>query len=340
MAENSRKRPRSRKSRKAPGAEALHAGWLRWVVPVLLVGGLIVAALHWGDLKAFGKLLASMQPLWLLGALALQVLTYAALSAEWAMVLGAGRKRAPIGKLFMLTITKLFADQVVPTAGLSGNMVVVHQLTKIAGKREVAVAAVILEIVAYYISYAVAALAALVMIWFDGAISGFIVAIVSAFLCLAVAIPAGTLWLQRKGPSAAPKWLRRFDTAEDGLELIGSAPKGLVRDPVLIAKLSALNGTVFVLDALTLLLCLFGLGVHAGFDAAYVPLILASIVVTLGPIPMGLGSFEATCIGMLRVMGVPFEAALSATLLYRGFALWLPLVLGMIFARRALKGET
>jgi uncharacterized membrane protein YbhN (UPF0104 family) len=219
-------------------------------------------------------------------------------------------------------------------------MVVVHQLTRLAGKRELAVAAVILEIIAYYLSYAIAALAALAMIWLNGDISRFILVILSLFLCLAAAIPSATLWLQRKGTSAAPNWLRKFDTAEEAFEMIGSAPKRLVRDPLLIAKLSALNGAVFVLDALTMLFCLFGLGVQAPFDAAYVPLILASIVVTLGPIPMGLGSFEATCVGMLRVMGVPFEAALSATLLYRGFALWLPLALGMVLARRTLKRET
>jgi uncharacterized protein (TIRG00374 family) len=317
----------------------LSAGWVKWLVPLLLVGGLVVAALHWGDLRAFASLLASVEPLWLLGALGLQILTYASLSAEWALVLAAGGKRASVGRLFTLTITKLFTDQIVPTAGLSGNMVVVQQLTRIAGKRELAVAAVILEIIAYYVSYAVCTLAALAMIWLRGDISRFIVAIVSVFLCLAAAIPAGTLWLQHKGPSAAPKWLRRFKAAEDLFELIGSAPRRLVRSRVLIAELSALNASVFVLDALTLEFCLLGLGVHAPFDAAYVPLILASIVVTLGPIPMGLGSFEATCVGMLRAMGVPFEAALSATLLYRGFALWFPLVLGMVTARRALKSD-
>jgi glycosyltransferase 2 family protein len=34
---------------------------------------------------------------------------------------------------------------------------------------------------------------------------------------------------------------------------------------------------------------------------------------------------------------VPFEAALSATLLFRGFTLWLPLIPGGILLRRALK---
>lgn len=41
---------------------------------------------------------------------------------------------------------------------------------------------------------------------------------------------------------------------------------------------------------------------------------------------------------MLRVMGVPFEAALSATLLLRGFTLWLPLILGMALARQLKSG--
>ena len=70
---------------------------------------------------------------------------------------------------------------------------------------------------------------------------------------------------------------------------------------------------------------------------AFSAFILASIVVTLGPIPMGLGSFEAVSIGMLRAGGVPFEAALSATLLFRGYTLWLPLLPGMIATRRQLR---
>jgi uncharacterized membrane protein YbhN (UPF0104 family) len=54
---------------------------------------------------------------------------------------------------------------------------------------------------------------------------------------------------------------------------------------------------------------------------------------------MGLGSFEAVSIGMLRAMGVPFEAALSATLLFRGYTLWAPLIPGMFAARRQLRNE-
>jgi uncharacterized membrane protein YbhN (UPF0104 family) len=51
---------------------------------------------------------------------------------------------------------------------------------------------------------------------------------------------------------------------------------------------------------------------------------------------MGLGTFEATCVAMLRTLGVPLEAALMATLLLRGFTLWLPMLPGLLLARREL----
>jgi hypothetical protein len=64
---------------------------------------------------------------------------------------------------------------------------------------------------------------------------------------------------------------------------------------------------------------------------------MASVVAIFAPVPLGLGTFEATSIAMLGLMGIRFEAGLSATLLYRGFALWLPLLLGMVISRRELR---
>jgi glycosyltransferase 2 family protein len=37
------------------------------------------------------------------------------------------------------------------------------------------------------------------------------------------------------------------------------------------------------------------------------------MVATFGLVPLGLGTFEATCVAMLRTLGVPLEAALMAT---------------------------
>lgn len=52
---------------------------------------------------------------------------------------------------------------------------------------------------------------------------------------------------------------------------------------------------------------------------------------------MDLGTFEASCVAMLHVLQVPLEVALTATLLLRGFTVWLPTLPGLWLAQRALR---
>ena len=313
------------------------ANWRSWLLALLLVAGVVVAVLHWGDVKQFAALVSHSQPLWLLAGAGAQLLTYVALALQWRQVLRAAKCRAPFGKLLGLTVSKHFADQMVPTAGMSGNVVVVDRLQAIGASRAVALATLIITIIAYYASYGVVSFIALILLWLQGHSSWVVIGLIGASLGLSAGVPALALWLQRKGAKAIPRWLRRIRTVCELFEMIKEAPTRLVRSERLIAECALLNGAVFALDGLTMQFCLYALGVHATFSAAFSAFIMASIVVTLGPIPMGLGSFEAVSIAMLRAMGVPFEAALSATLLFRGYTLWVPLVPGMFATRRQLK---
>ncbi len=322
---------------KAPPKQIVSGRWQRWIFPVLLVGALIVAVLHFGDLKKFAELLQRARPAWLAAALVLQFGTYALLSAQWWLALKHGGSPLSMRGLLPLTITKLFADQVVPTAGVSGNVLLVDRLCAKKVPRENAVAATILAIIAYYVSYAVCAVATVALLWFRGKLSLLLVGLAVLLLAVAAAIPSGALWLSDKGEKALPKWLLERESVRQLVELVGEAPNDLVRGPKLIGQLALLNLGVFLADVMTLMACLLALGEQARFGASFVAFAMASIVVTLGPVPLGLGSFEATSTGMLRLMGVGFEAAIAATLLYRGFALWLPLVLGMILTRGELK---
>jgi uncharacterized protein (TIRG00374 family) len=313
------------------------ANWRTWVLGLLLAAAVVFAAFHWGDVRQFANLIAHAEPLWLLAAFVAQLLTYIALAAEWLVVLRACDCKTSFAKLLPLTLTKHFADQMVPTAGMSGNVVVVDRLHTLGASRRVAVAAVILTIISYYVSYAIVAIAALFLLWLISEDSWAMAGLITVFLVVAGGIPTLALWLQKKGQRAVPKWLRSVGPIREHFDMIGEAPAKLVRSGELITELSILNGITFALDGLTMQFCLFALGVHVPFAAAFVAFIMASIVVTLGPIPMGLGSFEAVSIGTLRLAGISFEAALSATLLFRGFTLWLPLIPGMIAARRDLK---
>jgi glycosyltransferase 2 family protein len=317
--------------------KGIAARWSRWIFAVLLVGAVVAAALHFGDLKRFAALLTKARPAWLAAALALQAATYLFLSAQWWLALRDGGSPLPFRKLIPLTITKLFADQVIPTAGVSGNVLLIDRLCAKGVPRKNSVAATILAIIAYYVSYAVTTVVTVILLWITGKLTLLLFGLAALLLAVAAGIPACVLWLSDKSSRSLPRWLRDRSSVRELMDLVGEAPRGLVRDPKLIAQLALLNLGVFMADAATLAACLLAVGERAHMAAAFVAFSMASIVVTLGPVPLGLGSFEATSTGMLRLLGVSFEAAVAATLLYRGFALWLPLALGLVLTRREFK---
>jgi uncharacterized protein (TIRG00374 family) len=325
------------KKKKNSISSKVASSWRSWFLAVLLIAGLVIAVLHWGDVKRFGKLLTEAKPLWLLAAAALQLATYFGLAAQWWLVLRRGRTPEEGTDLFRLTLAKHFADQVVPTAGMSGNVLLVDRLVSFGVPRENAIAALLLQIIAYYFSYALGALWVLVVLWWKSRMSLLLTGAVLVFLVVAAGIPALTLWLHKRGREKLPRFLANWSKTKSFFQIIGEAPARLVRNPQLIGSLTALNLAVFIADAATMQACIHALGVHAPLSAGYVAFMMASIAVILGPIPMGLGSFEAVSIAMLRLFGVPFEAAVSATLLFRGFTLWLPLLPGGLLLRRELK---
>jgi len=71
-------------------------------------------------------------------------------------------------------------------------------------------------------------------------------------------------------------------------------------------------------------------------DARFASFGIASMVATIGPIPVGLGTFEAGSVGMLSFLGVSIEAALAGTLLLRALTFWLPMLPGIWLARREI----
>jgi uncharacterized protein (TIRG00374 family) len=120
------------------------------------------------------------------------------------------------------------------------------------------------------------------------------------------------------------------------LAAIGGAPTYLLRDATLFFQTTLFQASVFLLDAATLWTMLRAIGQNVSFLLAFPSFIVASMVASLGLIPLGLGTFEATCIAVLRALGIPLEAALTATLLLRGLTLWAPMAPGLWLARREL----
>ena len=95
-----------------------------------------------------------------------------------------------------------------------------------------------------------------------------------------------------------------------------------------------LQVAIFLLDAGTLWIMLYALGLSVHPALVFASFMLSTLARTLGPVPGGLGIFEAASVATLKLMGVPIAAGLAATLLFRGFSYWLPMAPGILLARR------
>ncbi len=108
----------------------------------------------------------------------------------------------------------------------------------------------------------------------------------------------------------------------------------MLRDPRLVFETITLQSGIFLLDAATLWCTGRAVGLNVDVGSTFMSFILASVVATLSLIPLGLGSFEGTCTGLLHLMGGGLEASLAATLILRGLTLWLPMLPGLVMIRR------
>ena len=305
----------------------------KWLLTALVLAGLVFAIRHFAQFEQFVALARKAQPIWLLAALALQALTYLSVAAGWSAVLRRAGSSQPITRLIPVAISKLFADQAIPGAGLGGSLLLIEHLTRLGTPRGAAMAALLVSMIGYYASYAVLALVMLFVLWSHSQATPLLTGLVTTFLIVAIAIPSLALWLRRRGSQPLPPRIEQIGPLQKLLQIVGEAPERLIRDKALVGKVTLFNGSVFLADAATLAACLLAVGEPLDLPTAFIALMAGSIAMTLTPIPLGLGTFEASCIGMLTLLGVPIEPAVAATLLLRGMTLWLPLALGLVLLR-------
>lgn len=311
----------------------------RWLPGALLLGLLLIVALRSVEWRHFAEIVRRAEPVWLLAALPLQLSTYLCAAGVLHRGIAASGERRSIASLVPLGLAKLFIDQVVPTGGIGGTLLVVRALERRGVRRGVAAAAVVVNTLAFYAAYAIAVGVALGVLWLRREFHPAILVLVTLFAAYATTIPVLILWIVYGGPRSRPSWFSRVPGLDAALRAIDEAPASTFRHPILFVESTLLQLAIVALDAATLDVLLRSLGHPVGFRVVFTSFVLASVAATLSLLPGGLGSFEAGAVASLRFLGLPLEVSLAGTLLLRGFTLWLPLVPGVWFARHEMTGH-
>lgn len=311
--------------------------WLAWLFGAAILATVIAAALHLSEERALVVAAEHAAPTWILAALAVQVATYLAPAAVWRLVAHAGGYRLPLGQAYRLSLAKLFIDQALPSGGLSGATLVAHALERHGMPRHLVMASLVISLISYYAAYVACLAAALAIFSLNGHSNGVLFALSVVFIAYAALLVWAALALSGRSPRLPPRALEHLRLAKAGLQLLNQADRRLVRNVPLLSRAMLWQLLLVFLDVTTLWMLVRAVGVAAPFSGVFASFMAASLLRTVGFIPGGLGTFEATAVFTLKMSGVPIAEALAATLLFRGLSFWLPMVPGLIFSRAALR---
>lgn len=312
------------------------ARWLPWLLGAGMVVAVIVVALRSSEAGQFVRLTERAEPWWLAVALALQGGTYWAQAEVFRVVARAARCRLPLAPVYKLGLAKIFVDQALPSAGISGTFVLARGLEALGLKRAAVAAAVSIDLASYYAAYIVSLAGALVYAAIHREASEFVVLVSIVFGIFAIAIGLAVVALSGRGARRLPFGLSRLRSVRVTLEFLQDAEPRYVRSPRLLLLTSALQLVIVVLDAATVWVLIRSLGERSAALGVFASFVISSLFRTIGILPGGLGTFEASSVLTLKLVGVAVPVALSATLLFRGLSFWLPLVPGLWYSRHAV----
>lgn len=297
---------------------------------------MVIIATHFSEQREFFRLAREAQFSWLFVAVALQAGTYFAQGRIWSAIARAANKHLPFALLYKLALAKLFVDQALPSAGISGTFVVARVLEKRALPRPTVLAGVVINTTSFFLAYAVAMIGASTVILFRQP-NAFILVSCLLFIAFCIAVPYGLIKIAGKDTPKKPGWLVRNHVVQNALSIMKDADPKLVRNRRLQVVAAFYQLMTFIIDATTLWVLIRSLGAFAPPIDLYASYMVSNVVRTVSFVPGGLGTFEGALLLLLRRTRIPVSVGLAAALLFRGLTFFLPMIPGFWFSHRLAK---
>src|SRR5262245_17386516 len=137
--------------------------------------------------------MAKADPLWIFVAVVLQAATYLAQGKIWTAIARGVRRHLPLALAYKLALAKLFVDQALPSAGISGTVVVAQVLESGPLPQSAILAGVVINTTSFFIAYAFALIAAAGIALASGYAAWWILGSCVLFSLFSIALTIGLL---------------------------------------------------------------------------------------------------------------------------------------------------
>lgn len=302
----------------------------RWI-GVIFLAILIFLILRYGKIEEILAALKQLQPKWFIVVVVFELATYAVMALTWSHTLRKMGARVRFTSIIPLSVSKIFIDQTIPTGGLSGTLAVTKFLLNRGVTEPHAVGAVTVQIFSKYISYLAIFIVSAVILWFRHSLGRAFIYLSIAFTVIGIAVILIALYAWRKiRTGQLPRFLKRNESLKSLLASAKKVPNDLIWRPSVMLPAAGFQFLIFYLDGVTLWACIRGLGVPFSVTNAFAAHVISSIASTITFVPGGLGTIEGSLVGMLHFFGLSIEVGLVASLLFRVFTFWLPMIPGYI----------
>lgn len=318
------------------GAGVRRAALWSWIPGLLLVAVLLLAVSRFTELQHFVALAAAADPRWLLLGLVAQALTYLCAGGVWWLALRHAGYRMRLAGFASLGLGKLFVDQALPTGGASGTLLVAASLRNRGVPLRIAFFAMLVGLFSYYAAYLTAAIASFAIIWTSHRMGAALASAFAVFAVVALFIPLAVIAIKSVSARFIPDWLKRRPTVRIVMMEMAEAPLFELMSLPLFLGAFGFQLAVILLDAATLWLAFRSIGVDVDPFVAFAGMVSGSIGATIGPAPLGLGTYEASAVAVVSILGIPVAPSLTAVVVFRGLSFWLPMLPGLWFSRREL----
>jgi Mg2+-importing ATPase len=312
------------------------ATWPSWIVGAALFAVVVAVGLHYSEAAALLALAQHARPEWLLVALGLQAATYAAQGQIWRLVARGAGRALPVRSAYEISLAKQFVDQALPSAGISGSALAANALQALGLPAGTALSAVMLNMASYNAAYVVGLALALGLAMRLGEANVLVLVVAVLFGLFSLGMVVLLLVLTGRKGSRLIGVLARVPPIHRVVVELEHADPVLGRRPRLLVATSLAQLVIIALDTATMLALIRSLGAAAPASGVFVSFMISSLFRTVGVVPGGLGTFEASAVVTLKMAGLALPVALSATLLFRGLSFWLPMLPGFWCSRRVV----